>query len=103
MVILRRKDLPNGLLVEDAINNDNSIVSLSQAKMDELEFFWLKGVVRNNLRVRLYDIVSIQSCPDVKYSKRILKFSENPQKTEVLWVFKNFKSNIGKDSRKMSC
>ena len=27
--------------------------------------------VRNNLRVRLGDIVSVQACPDVKYGKRI--------------------------------
>lgn len=99
--ILKRKDRPNRLLVDDATNDDNSIVSLSQAKMDELQLFrgdtvLLKGkrrketvcivlsdetcpnekirmnrVVRNNLRVRLSDIVSIQSCPDVKYGKRI--------------------------------
>ena len=27
--------------------------------------------VRNNLRIRLGDIVAIQQCPDVKYAKRI--------------------------------
>ena len=27
--------------------------------------------VRNNLRVRLGDVVAIQSCPDVKYGKRV--------------------------------
>lgn len=99
--ILKRKDRPNRLIVDDATNDDNSIVSLSQAKMDELQLFrgdtvLLKGkrrketvcivlsddacpkekirmnrVVRNNLRVRLSDVVSIQSCPDVKYGKRI--------------------------------
>jgi transitional endoplasmic reticulum ATPase len=99
--ILRQKSKPNRLLVDDATNDDNSIVSLSQAKMDELQLFrgdtvLLKGkrrketvcivlsdetcpnekirmnrVVRNNLRVRLSDIVSIQSCPDVKYGKRV--------------------------------
>uniref|UniRef100_A0A224XIV6 vesicle-fusing ATPase n=1 Tax=Panstrongylus lignarius TaxID=156445 RepID=A0A224XIV6_9HEMI len=99
--ILRKKDRPNRLIVEDAINDDNSVVTLSQAKMDELQLFrgdtvQLKGkrrketvcivlseencpdekirmnrVVRNNLRVRLSDIVSIQACPDVKYGKRI--------------------------------
>uniref|UniRef100_T1IE68 CDC48 N-terminal subdomain domain-containing protein n=1 Tax=Rhodnius prolixus TaxID=13249 RepID=T1IE68_RHOPR len=31
----------------------------------------MNRVVRNNLRVRLSDIVSIQACPDVKYGKRI--------------------------------
>lgn len=98
---MKRKDRPNRLLVDDATNDDNSIVCLSQAKMDELQLFrgdtvLLKGkrrketvcivlsddqcpnekirmnrVVRNNLRVRLSDVVSIQSCPDVKYGKRI--------------------------------
>lgn len=99
--ILKRKDRPNRLLVEEAVNDDNSVVSLSQAKMDELRLFrgdtvLLKGkrrketvcivlsddncpdekirmnrVVRNNLRVRLGDVVSIQSCPDVKYGSRV--------------------------------
>ncbi|XP_033636320.1 transitional endoplasmic reticulum ATPase [Asterias rubens] len=99
--ILRTKSKPNRLIVEDANNEDNSVVSLSQAKMDELQLFrgdtvLLKGkkrrdtvcivlsddkltdekirinrVVRNNLRVRLGDIVSVQACPDVKYGKRI--------------------------------
>ena len=31
----------------------------------------LNRVVRNNLRVRLGDIVAIQACPEVKYGKRI--------------------------------
>merc|ERR1712168_1270017 len=99
--ILNKKSKPNRLLVEDAVNDDNSVVALSLAKMDELQLFrgdtvLLKGkkrkesvcivlsddtvsdekirmnrVVRNNLRVRLGDIVAIQSCPDVKYGKRI--------------------------------
>lgn len=98
---MKQKSKPNRLLVDDAVNDDNSIVCLSQAKMDELQLFrgdtvLLKGkrrketvcivlsddncpnekirmnrVVRNNLRVRLSDIVSIQSCPDVKYGKRV--------------------------------
>jgi len=89
------------LLVEEAANDDNSFVALSQTKMDELGLFrgdtvLLKGkkrketvcivlsddtvadekirmnrVVRNNLRVRLGDVVAISACPDVKYGKRI--------------------------------
>merc|ERR1712184_82944 len=79
----------------------NSVVALSQSKMDELELFrgdsvLLKGkkrkeavcivlsddtvpaerirmnrVVRNNLRLRLGDVVSVSSCSDIKYGKRI--------------------------------
>merc|ERR1711892_1327317 len=99
--ILNKKSKPNRLLVEDAVNDDNSVVALSLAKMDEIQLFrgdtvLLKGkkrkesvcivlsddtvgdekirmnrVVRNNLRLRLGDVVAIQSCPDVKYGKRI--------------------------------
>ncbi|XP_053213862.1 transitional endoplasmic reticulum ATPase [Panonychus citri] len=99
--ILKTKNKPNRLIVEEATNDDNSVVALSQSKMDELELFrgdtvLLKGkkrretccivlqddacanekirmnrCVRNNLRVRLSDIVTIQPYPDVKYGKRI--------------------------------
>ncbi|ETE65841.1 Transitional endoplasmic reticulum ATPase, partial [Ophiophagus hannah] len=99
--ILRQKHRPNRLIVDEAANEDNSIVSLSQAKMEELHLFrgdtvLMKGkkrretvcivltddscqnekirmnrVTRNNLRVRLGDVVSVQACPDVKYGKRI--------------------------------
>lgn len=31
----------------------------------------MNRVVRNNLRVRLSDVVAIQACPDVKYGKRV--------------------------------
>ena len=31
----------------------------------------MNRVVRNNLRVRLGDVVAITSCPDVKYGKRV--------------------------------
>uniref|UniRef100_UPI00358F4AA0 transitional endoplasmic reticulum ATPase-like n=1 Tax=Myxine glutinosa TaxID=7769 RepID=UPI00358F4AA0 len=99
--ILKQKQRPNRLVVDEAIDEDNSVVSLSQDKINELQLFrggtvLLKGkkrretvcvalsdescsdqkirmnrVVRSNLRVRLGDIVSIQSLPDVKYGKRI--------------------------------
>ncbi|XP_036387812.1 zgc:136908 [Megalops cyprinoides] len=99
--ILKQKHRPNRLIVDEAQNEDNSIVCLSQVKMEELQLFRgdtvvLRGkkrrqtvcivltddscpeervrmnrVTRNNLRVRLGDVVSIQACPDVKYGKRI--------------------------------
>ena len=37
--ILRTKSRPNRLLVEEAVNDDNSVVALSQEKMDELQLF----------------------------------------------------------------
>lgn len=99
--ILRKKDKPNKLIVDEASDDNNSVVAISQAKMDELQLFrgdtlLLKGkrrkdtvcivlsdpnctnekilmnrCVRNNLRVRLGDIVSVQPCPDIKYANRI--------------------------------
>ncbi|XP_028824707.1 transitional endoplasmic reticulum ATPase isoform X1 [Denticeps clupeoides] len=99
--ILKQKVRPNRLIVDEAINEDNSIVCLSQAKMEQLQLFRgdtvvLRGrkrrqtvcivltdescadervrmnrVIRNNLRVRLGDVTSIHACPDVKYGKRI--------------------------------
>uniref|UniRef100_A0A8C2C8Q0 Transitional endoplasmic reticulum ATPase n=1 Tax=Cyprinus carpio TaxID=7962 RepID=A0A8C2C8Q0_CYPCA len=99
--ILKQKVRPNRLIVDEANNEDNSIVCLSQVKMEELQLFRgdtvvLRGrkrrqtvciiltddtcgnervrmnrVTRNNLRVRLGDVISINACPDVKYGKRI--------------------------------
>jgi transitional endoplasmic reticulum ATPase len=98
---LEKKRKPNRLFVEEAINDDNSVVSLNPATMDKLQLFrgdtvLIKGkkrrdtvcivlhdesvdeskirmnkVIRNNLRVRLGDIVSVHQCPNVKYGKRI--------------------------------
>eukprot|EP00727_Mastigamoeba_balamuthi_P000471 m51a1_g10420 putative cell division cycle protein 48 (776) ;mRNA; f:913-4569 len=99
--ILERKKAPNRLVVEEATNDDNSIVALHPAKSDELKLFrgdtiLIKGkrrretvcivlvdetldvnkvrlnkVVRNNLRVRLGDIVSLHQVGSVPYGKRV--------------------------------
>mmetsp|Transcript_1511 Transcript_1511/g.2494 ORF Transcript_1511/g.2494 Transcript_1511/m.2494 type:complete len:811 (+) Transcript_1511:104-2536(+) len=99
--IMDKKKAPNRLIVDDAINDDNSVVCLSAAKMEELQLFrgdtvLLKGkkgrdticivlsndetddanirmnkVVRKNLRVRLGDIVTITAKEDVPYCKKV--------------------------------
>jgi len=96
-----KKRSPNRLMVDEATNDDNSVVSMSNKKMEELELFRgdtiiIKGkkgketvaivladdnmddgsirmnkVVRKNLRVRLGDVVTVNPCPDVPYGKRI--------------------------------
>ena len=96
-----RKKSPNRLVVDEAINDENSVISLNPKTMEELELFrgdtvLLKGkkrrdtvcivladesceepkirmnkVVRKNLRVRLGDVVSVHQCTDVKYGKRV--------------------------------
>ncbi|CAF2135515.1 unnamed protein product, partial [Rotaria magnacalcarata] len=37
--ILDQKKRPNRLVIEDSLNDDNSVVALSQQKMDELQLF----------------------------------------------------------------
>jgi len=99
--IMDKKKAPNRLVVDEATNDDNSVVSLSPRKMEELNLFrgdcaLLKGkkgrdtvcivmvneetddgkirmnkIVRKNLRVRLGDIVSINSCDDLPYLKKV--------------------------------
>ncbi|KTW29920.1 cell division control protein 48 [Pneumocystis jirovecii RU7] len=101
MSILRKKKKHNCLIVDDAINDDNSVISLSNNTMELLQLFrgdtvLVKGkkrkdtvlivlvdddmedgiarvnrVVRNNLRVRLGDIITIHPCPDIKYALRV--------------------------------
>lgn len=99
--ILRRKQKDNALLVDDATNDDNSVIAINSNTMDKLELFrgdtvLVKGkkrkdtvlivliddelpegacrinrIVRNNLRIRLGDLVTIHPCPDIKYATRI--------------------------------
>ncbi|PSS23653.1 Cell division control protein 48 D like [Actinidia chinensis var. chinensis] len=99
--ILERKKSPNRLVVDEAINDDNSVVALHPDTMEKLQLFrgdtiLIKGkkrkdticialaddtcdepkirmnkVVRSNLRVRLGDVVSVHQCADVKYGKRV--------------------------------
>ncbi|CAO1618795.1 unnamed protein product [Sympodiomycopsis kandeliae] len=99
--ILRPKKSPNRLFVEDATSDDNSVACLSPAKMEELGLFRgdtvlirgkkrrdtvlicltdestedskirLNRVARNNLRVKLGDMITVHACHDIKYGKRI--------------------------------
>ena len=98
--ILRKKTSPNKLVVDEAKQDDNSVVMISNKLLDELGLFRgdtvsLKGkkrkesvavvvsspdvedgkillnkVMRNNLRVRLGDIIIINPC-EVPYGKRV--------------------------------
>jgi len=99
--ILDRKKAPNRLYVDEATNDDNSVVALHPVTMEKLQLFrgdtvLIKGkkrrdtvcivlhddtveeskirmnkVVRSNLRVRLGDLISVHQCTDVKYGKRV--------------------------------
>ena len=99
--ILDRKKGPNRLICEEAVSDDNSIAVMSAAKMEELKLMrgdtvLVKGkkrkdtvcialideeledgkirlnkVVRNNIRVRLGDLVTVSACGDVPYGRRV--------------------------------
>lgn len=99
--ILNRKKKDNALVVDDADLDDNSIISMSSNTMEKLQLFrgdavLVKGkkrrdtvlvamanddmedgackinrVARNNLRIRLGDVVTIHACPEIKFASRI--------------------------------
>ncbi|KAI5291170.1 AAA ATPase cdc48, partial [Ascosphaera acerosa] len=106
--ILKKKKKPNSLIVTDAVNDDNSIISLSNNTMETLGLFrgdtvLVKGkmrrdtvlivlpdddlddgscrvnrVVRHNLRVKYGDVVTVHPCPDIKYVTITLLFTRPP-------------------------
>ena len=43
--ILDRKKAPNRLMVEEALNDDNSVIQLTQKKMDELKIYKAETVL----------------------------------------------------------
>lgn len=99
--ILRQKKSPNRLIVDEAPSDDNSVATLHPSTMEVLSLFrgdtiivrgkkrrdtvliclssddvgegriQMNKVARNNLRVKLGDLVHVHSCPDIKYGKRI--------------------------------
>jgi transitional endoplasmic reticulum ATPase len=62
------KSRPNRLIVEEAVNDDNSIITLSQAKMDELQLFRADSVLLKGKRRResVFVVLSDDSCPNEK-------------------------------------
>ncbi|KAI6006673.1 P-loop containing nucleoside triphosphate hydrolase protein [Pisolithus orientalis] len=99
--ILRPKKSPNRLIVDEATSDDNSVATLNPATMELLSLFrgdtiivrgkkrhdtvliclssddveegriQMNKVARNNLRVKLGDLVNVHQCLDIKYGKRI--------------------------------
>ncbi|GJE99275.1 AAA family ATPase [Phanerochaete sordida] len=99
--ILRPKKSPNRLIVDEATADDNSVATLNPATMEALQLFrgdtiivrgkkrrdtvliclssddveegkiQVNKVARNNLRVKLGDLVHVHQCLDIKYGKRV--------------------------------
>ena len=57
-------------VVQGKKRKDTICIAIVDDKCDESKIRMNK-VVRNNLRVRLGDVVSVHQCPDVKYGKRV--------------------------------
>ncbi|KLO19287.1 AAA ATPase [Schizopora paradoxa] len=99
--ILRQKKSPNRLIVDEATNDDNSVATLNSATMEKLQLFGgdtilvrgkkrrdtvlicmssdevdegkvqMNKVARNNLRVKLGDLVHVQQLQNIEYGKRV--------------------------------
>jgi len=99
--ILRQKRSPNRLICDEATSDDNSVAAINPTTMETLGLFRgdtiivrgkkrkdtvlivlsedeceegkirLNKVARNNLRIKLGDVVNVHACPDIKYGKRI--------------------------------
>ncbi len=50
--ILDKKKAPNKLIVEDATNDDNSVVMITNAKMEELKIFRAEHVIMKGKKRR---------------------------------------------------
>ncbi|KAJ3709562.1 P-loop containing nucleoside triphosphate hydrolase protein [Lentinula guzmanii] len=99
--ILRPKKSPNRLIVDEATTDDNSVATINPATMEILQLFrgdtiivrgkkrrdtiliclssddveegriQMNKVARNNLRVKLGDLVNVHAANDIKYGKRV--------------------------------
>ncbi|KAL6218746.1 hypothetical protein ACLB2K_011955 [Fragaria x ananassa] len=64
--ILNRKKAPNRLIVDEAVEDDNSVVQLHPETMEKLQLFRGDTVLIKGKKRR-----EIQFCADVKYGKRV--------------------------------
>ncbi|GAB2226975.1 hypothetical protein Droror1_Dr00008774 [Drosera rotundifolia] len=94
---MTKKKKPNRLVVEDAINDDNSVVVIHPETMTKLQLFKgdtgkkrkdtvcividddtcdepkvrMNRVIRENLRVKIGDVVSVHQLADIPYGNRV--------------------------------
>lgn len=67
--ILERKKAPNRLLVDEAINDDNSVLSMHPSKMDELQLFRGDTVLVKVIVLTFF----FKSCIGLNYLEKIFK------------------------------
>ena len=77
--IMDKKKAPNRLVVDDATNDDNSVVTLSPAKMEELELFRGDTVLLKGKKGKdtVCIVLSDENTEDANI--RMNKVSGNPQ------------------------
>jgi len=90
-VILKKKDKPNRLIVEELPSDDNSVVALSQAKMDELDIFRGDTVMLKGKRLR-------ENVFETRYTVCIVLSEEKCSNEKILMnrvVQKNLRLRLG--------
>lgn len=60
--ILERKKAPNRLIVDEAVNDDNSVVSMHPATMEKLQFFRGDTILIKVLPVRFCLMIPLRFC-----------------------------------------
>lgn len=86
--ILEKKKAPNKLQVEDSTQDDNSIVELTQAKMDELKIF--KGdavILRGKYTYRFPTLVSHKQNVNQKMTQSVFVVLRKEEKGDCVHCF----------------
>lgn len=79
--IMDRKKAPNRLIVDEAGNDDNSVVNLSKAKMDELQLFQGDNILLKGKKGKetICIVLADENIEDsnIRMNKVKITFSEN--------------------------
>jgi transitional endoplasmic reticulum ATPase len=99
--ILDRKKAPNRLMVEEAANDDNSVVQLTQKKMDELKIFKAETVVlkgkkrKETIAIALPDETGDLTDDKIRMNK-VLRKNVRVRLGDVVSIVKNPNVPMGK-------
>lgn len=88
--IMDKKKAPNRLVVDDALNDDNSVVCLSPAKMEELQLFRGDTVILKGKKGR-DTICIVLSSPDTEDGNirmnKVISSLHNPFNNQNIYYY----------------